>query len=68
VECQNPRLDAGFRLVIAFIFFPAKRGILFFANALRLQQVQRQRNSHVKTLPAKAAAYGELQKSQTGNV
>jgi hypothetical protein len=42
--------------------------IFLFADALRLQQVECERKSHMEAFPAKPAPNGELEQSETGQI
>jgi len=69
----NPRqgqrgLHRGLSFILAFIFFPACRCFFALADTLRLEQMQGQRYSDMKSFPAQSATYWKLQQSQPGNI
>ena len=54
--------------VFAFIFLAPFYFIFRFADALRLQQMESERKSHVEAFPAKPAPNWELEQSETGQI
>jgi len=57
-----------FGTVFAFEFLAALRLLFTLADALRLEQMQRQGKPNMKSLAAKPAANRKLKQSKTGNI
>jgi hypothetical protein len=64
--CSDSRSRVVF--VLAFVSIAPHYFIFLFADALRLQQMERERKSHVEAFPAKPAPNGELEQSETGQI
>jgi len=63
------RLGNRFRVVFPLeLLFALCFKFFSFANALRLQKMKSERESHVKPLPAQPATNRELKQSQAGNI
>jgi len=66
---ERKTLGNRFRVALAFEFLLSLDFEIFsFANALRLQEMKREGESHVKPLPAQLAANRELKQGQTRNI
>jgi hypothetical protein len=62
------RSDSCSRVVFAFVFLAPFYFIFRFADALRLQQMESERKSHMEAFPAEPAPNGELEQSETGQI
>ena len=69
-SCVGGKTGSGrvFSVVFGFVFFAPDFRFFALANLLGLQQMQRQRNTHMEPFTAQAAANGKLQERKAGKI